>query len=128
MGAVEKITSSTKKITLASSGEEAPEVIEVSSSLFTFSDLTAVPFVCQNFPGTEQWSSGVGCEGGREGGRYHSDRPPHMYTPHTSAGHNYRLLLLISCSHLLFIEQSPVRLADLGGIILSYPHWTSSSL
>ena len=27
----------TKKITLASSGEEAPEVIEVSSSLFTFS-------------------------------------------------------------------------------------------
>ena len=29
MGAVEKITSSTKKITLASSGEDAPEVIEV---------------------------------------------------------------------------------------------------
>merc|ERR1719361_3237858 len=40
MGAVEKITSSTKKITLASSGEEAPEVIEVPIWNGTVANLT----------------------------------------------------------------------------------------
>ena len=40
MGAVEKITSSTKKITLASSGEESPEVIEVPIWNGTVANLT----------------------------------------------------------------------------------------
>ena len=40
MGAVEKITSSTKKNTLASSGEEAPEVIEVPIWNGTVANLT----------------------------------------------------------------------------------------
>lgn len=40
MGAVEKITSSTKKITLASSGEDAPEVIEVPIWNGTVANLT----------------------------------------------------------------------------------------
>ena len=40
MGAIEKITSSTKKITLASSGDEGPEVIEVPIWNGTVANLT----------------------------------------------------------------------------------------
>ena len=40
MGAIEKITSSTKKITLASSGDDGPEVIEVPVWNGTVANLT----------------------------------------------------------------------------------------